>query len=66
MRKATMFSPTKLIKIILKKIITKKNHMGKHFSNPQCFVRKATILFPHDLALLVKKNTNLNSQPVQY
>jgi hypothetical protein len=53
MRKATMFSPTKLIKIILKKIITKKNHMGKHFSNPQCFVRKATILFPHDLALLV-------------
>ena len=66
MRKATMLSPTKLIKIILKKIITKKNLMGKHFSNPQCFVRKTTILFPHDLALLVKKNTKLNSQLVQY
>ena len=55
MRKATMFSPTKSIKIILKKIIIKKNHVGKHFNNLQYFVRKATILFPHDLALLVKK-----------
>jgi len=55
MRKATILFLTKSIKIILKNIITKKNHVGKHFSNPQCFVRKATILFPHDLALLVKK-----------
>ena len=27
--------------------------MEKHYSNPQCFVRKATVLSPHDLALLV-------------
>jgi hypothetical protein len=29
----------------------KKNHVGKHYSNPQCFK---------------EKNTKLNSQPVQY
>jgi len=29
-------------------------------SNPQCFVRKDTVIFPHDLAfLLIKKNTRL-------
>ena len=29
-------------------------------SNPQCFVRKDTVIFPHDLAfLLIKKNTSL-------
>ena len=27
--------------------------MEKHYSNPQCFVRKTTVLSPHDLALLV-------------
>jgi hypothetical protein len=55
MRKVTVLSPTKSIKIIFKKIITKKNHVGKHCSNLQCFVRKAIMFFPHDLALLVKK-----------
>jgi len=34
----------------------------KYRSNPQCFVRKATVLFPYDLALLyedkVEKNHN--------
>jgi len=24
--------------------IEKKNHVGKHYSNPQCFVRKATFI----------------------
>ena len=46
--------PNKTDKIILKKIITKK-HVGKHCSNPQCFVRKAIVFSPHDLVLLVKK-----------
>jgi hypothetical protein len=36
-------------------------------SNPQYFMRKETILFPHDLAfLLIKKITKLNSLPAQY
>jgi len=35
-----------------KKVIRKKNHSRRHCSNPQCFVRKVTELFPHDLALL--------------
>jgi len=30
----------------------KKNHVGKHCSNPQYFVRKAILISPHDLALL--------------
>jgi hypothetical protein len=30
----------------------KKNHVGKHCSNPQCFVRKATPLSTHVLAIL--------------
>jgi len=34
------------------KIIRKKNYGGRHCSNPQCFVRKATMLSPLDLALL--------------
>jgi hypothetical protein len=38
-------------KIITKKI--EKNFVEKHYSNPQCFVRKATLLSPHDLALLI-------------
>jgi hypothetical protein len=38
----------KLIKVILKKIIRKKNHVESHCSNPQCFVRKATVLSQHD------------------
>jgi hypothetical protein len=44
----------------LEKIITKKNtkkekknHVRKYCSNPQCFVRKGTVLSPHDLALLI-------------
>jgi ribosomal protein S15P/S13E len=59
-------SSTKSTKITLKKSITKKQkkkHVKKHGSNPQCFVRKATVLSPHDLALLVKKITKLNYQP---
>jgi hypothetical protein len=47
--------PKKLTKKILEKIITKKNHVGKHCSNPHCFVTKATVLSPYDLALHVKK-----------
>jgi hypothetical protein len=49
----------KSTKIILEKIMTKKenkkkkkNHVGKHCSNPQCFVRKATPLSTHVLAIL--------------
>ena len=59
-------SSTKSTKIILEKIITKKQkkkHVKKHCSNPQCFVRKVTVFSPHDLALLVKKITKLNYQP---
>ena len=59
-------SSTKSTKIILEKIITKKTkkkHVKKHCSNPQCFVRKVTVFSPHDLALLVKKITKLNYQP---
>jgi len=26
----------------------KKNHVERHCSNPQCFVRKATVLSTHD------------------
>jgi hypothetical protein len=51
-RKAIMFSLIKLTKIILQKIMIKKNNVGKHCSNPQCFLRKATVLSQHDLALL--------------
>jgi hypothetical protein len=47
-----MFFPVKSTKIILEKIMTKKNHVGKHCSNPQYFVRKAILISPHDLALL--------------
>jgi hypothetical protein len=40
-RKATMFFPVKSTKIILEKIIQKrkhkKNHIGKHYSNPEYF-----------------------------
>jgi hypothetical protein len=50
-----------LTKIFLKKIITqkktqkkeKKNLVGKHYNKPQCFMRKAIMFSPHDLALLV-------------
>jgi hypothetical protein len=31
----------------------KKNLLVKHYNNPQCFVRKATMFFLYDLALLV-------------
>jgi hypothetical protein len=31
----------------------KKNHVEKHYNNPQCFVRKARVLTPHNLALLL-------------
>jgi hypothetical protein len=43
----------KLTKIILEKIIkkTEKNHIEKHCNNPQYFVRKATMLFSHYLAI---------------
>ena len=50
-----------MTKIILKKIITKnktqkknwkKTQVGKHYSNSHCYVRKATVLTPHNLALL--------------
>jgi hypothetical protein len=34
----------------------KKNHVGKHYRNPLCFVRKTTMLSSHDLALLYKDN----------
>jgi hypothetical protein len=26
----------------------KKNHVERHCSNPQCFVRKGTVFSPHD------------------
>jgi len=42
----------KSIKTILKKSYEKKNHVGRHCSNPQCFVRKAAVFSPHDLVLL--------------
>jgi len=35
-----MLKIIKSIKIILKKVIIKKNHMGEHCSNPQCFKEK--------------------------
>ena len=45
-------SQTTLLKKIekdnLKKIITKKNHAERHYNNPQCFMRKATMLSPHN------------------
>jgi hypothetical protein len=59
--KATVFSLIKSTKTILKKTLKKKNHIGKHCSNPQCFVRKTTVFSPHDLALLVKKKKTLQS-----
>jgi hypothetical protein len=37
-----------------------------NYSNPQCFVRKDTVLSPHDLTFLLikrKKNIKLNSLP---
>jgi hypothetical protein len=44
----------KINKDNFEKIQKKKEiHVGKHYSNPQCFVRKATVLSPHDLALFV-------------
>jgi len=46
-----MLSPIKLTTIIFKKIITKKNHVGKHYSNP-VFCKESYNTFPHDLALL--------------
>jgi len=35
--------------------------MGRHCNNPQCFVRKATVFSPHDLALLYKDNFRKNN-----
>ena len=39
--------------IILKKIIKKqkkeKIHVGKHYNNPQCFVRKSTVVILNQL-----------------
>jgi microcompartment protein CcmL/EutN len=59
----------KINKDNLKKIITKKKHkkkhVAKHYSNPQCFVRKTTWLTPHNLALFVI-TCNYNSQSAQY
>jgi dTDP-D-glucose 4,6-dehydratase len=37
-----------------KKKQKEKNHVGKHFSNPQYFVRKTTVLSSHNLAFLIK------------
>jgi len=36
----------------MKKIIIKKNHAERHYGNPQYFMSKATMLSPHDQALL--------------
>jgi hypothetical protein len=37
------------------------------YSNPQCFVKKATIFSPHDLAfMLIKEIIKLNFQSAQY
>jgi aromatic ring-opening dioxygenase LigB subunit len=61
-----------LIKIILKKNQNKKEntkkekkHVGKHSSNPQCFVGKTIVITPHNLTLFVI-TCNYNSQPAQY
>jgi hypothetical protein len=53
--------PNKINEDNFEKNIKKKNHIGKHCSNPQCFVRKTTVFSPHDLALLVKKKKTLQS-----
>jgi hypothetical protein len=63
--KAILFFPVKSTKIILEKIITKKNHVGKYCSNPQYFVRKAIVLSPYVLALLYKDNFGKNHNKKQ-
>jgi hypothetical protein len=51
-RKTTVFSLIKSTKIILEKII-KKNNLEKYCSKSQCFMRKATTLFPMWFSFIV-------------
>ena len=44
----TQYLKNKIEKDNLKKNITKKNHAERHCSNSQFFMRKATMLSPHD------------------
>jgi len=53
--------PSKIDKNNFRKNHNKKNHVVKYRSNPQCFVRKATVLFPYDLALLYEDNVEKKS-----
>jgi len=42
------YAKNKINKHNFEKIIRKKNHVERHCSNPQCFVRKATVLSLYD------------------
>ena len=44
--------PSKVDKDNFEKNHNKKNYVGKYCNNPQCFVKKAIVLSPHDLVLL--------------
>jgi len=56
---------SKIDKDNFRKNHNKKNHVGKHCNNPQCFVRKAIVLSPYDLALLYKDNFGKNHNKKQ-
>jgi len=51
---------SKIDKDNFRKNHNKKNHVEKHCSNPQCFMRKAIVFSPYDLALLYKDNFGKN------
>jgi hypothetical protein len=53
-RKATVLSLHVNKKQKLNKKNPKKNQVGKHYSNPQCFVRKATVAILNQH--IIKKN----------